>query len=619
MKEIQENPLCKYRMVSVADISCDIDGSIEFTNKSSAIESPFFYYDGIKNRYHEDISGKGVQIISIDNLPTELPAEASSNFAEMLYPFVEEMVKNNFDNKIIERSIIAENKKLKSEHEHLYKNLENLKEDPSKFKVFDNRKKRILLAGSGLVTRPLVRYLDRAKKYEISIASNNMVEANNLASQFDGIKTINLDTNNPELVDNLVSNSDIVISMLPANFHTVLANSAIKNKKNMVTASYISPEMEKLNQRAKDSGVTILNEIGLDPGIDHCSAMKIIDDIKERGGKVRSFISWCGGLPAPENSNNALGYKFSWSPRGVLTAGLNSARFKLNNKVYDIEGKNLLQNKFPSVDLFRGFAFEGLANRDSMSFIDVYGLNENDLETMLRGTLRYKGYSDLMASFSKLGFLSPNTPNSGALEFNNGQEFCSYVLKTKDASYNTIIDIVSKKLSVPASDNLVKSTVEALSSFDLVQNGAGNGNQKIIAPTILDGFCTVLQKHLAYKPNERDMVAMYHEFSAEFDSGEYELHRSSLVSYGTLSNDFSVGETAMARTVGIPAAIAAKVILDGAISTKGVIRPTIKEVYTPILSHLDELSNSDSIKFEEEYHKVNKEMLRSMSIAHKLL
>jgi len=168
-----------------------------------------------------------------------------------------------------------------------------------------------------------------------------------------------------------------------------------------------------------------MNEIGLDPGIDHLSAMKMIDEVKAEGGKVTSFVSWCGGLPAPEASNVPLSYKFSWSPRGVLTAGMNDAKFRMHNGFHDIPGKDLMKKHFPDVPIFPGFNLEGVANRDSLTYAETYGLGPVEkLDTMFRGTLRYKGYADLMYSFNRLGLLDAETSQQGFNTWVSGQ-LCS--------------------------------------------------------------------------------------------------------------------------------------------------------------------------------------------------
>ncbi len=223
-----------------------------------------------------------------------------------------------------------------------------------------------------------------------------------------------LDVKNSDALGNLVSTHDIVVSFVPAIMHPLVAEQCLKFNKHLVTASYISPAMQAFDVRAKQAGLTFMNEIGLDPGIDHLTACQMFDEVKEKGGQINSFVSWCGGLPAPEFSNNPLGYKFSWSPKGVLLAGLNSAKFKRNGLLITTPGTELLANAV-DVPIFKGFSFEGLANRDSLSYINTYQLDPIHLETMFRGTLRYKGYSELMNCFAKMGLLdtTPRTDLSG--------------------------------------------------------------------------------------------------------------------------------------------------------------------------------------------------------------
>ena len=256
---------------------------------------------------------------------------------------------------------------------------------------FGTKRKNVLLCGSGFVAGPLVDYLLRDPNINITIASNSQAEATSLALGKANTKVVPLDVKDNAKMASLVKDSDIVVSFVPAPFHPIIAEHCIQEKKNMVTASYISPAMKALDERAQRAGITIMNEIGLDPGIDHLSAMKMIDEVKAEGGKVTSFVSWCGGLPAPEASNVPLSYKFSWSPRGVLTAGLNDAKFRMHNGFHDIQGKDLMKKHFPDVPIYPGFALEGVANRDSLSYADTYGLGPVEkLDTMFRGTLRYK-------------------------------------------------------------------------------------------------------------------------------------------------------------------------------------------------------------------------------------
>ncbi|KAJ2656007.1 hypothetical protein IWW48_005248 [Coemansia sp. RSA 1200] len=568
LADIQRQRNLKRRMLAVADISCDIGGSLEFMSHASTIDSPFFYVDAVNGLEHRDIEKPGVQINSIDNLPTELPFEA---------------------NPVLSRAIICEGGKLAKPHRHLKKNLAEM----GTIKVANSGKKQVLLAGSGMVSQPLVDYLSSTKDTEIKIASNDLNEARKLAHQFPNTSAAPLDVENEKALDNLVSDCDVVVSLVPAHLHPHLARAAIRNGKHMVTASYISDEMQGLDSQARNASVTILNEIGLDPGIDHCSAMKIIDSAKSRGSKVRSFISWCGGLTAPENSNNPLGYKFSWSPRGVMTAGLNSAQFKINGQLKTIAKGRLFENKFAQVPLFKGFAFEGLANRDSLQYAGIYGLQLAEMDTMFRGTLRYQGYSAMLDCFLRLGFLSLDS--ASAIDANTPEDLWCQVLgveKSAIALGDGFKETIQRRLGLPAgSEALVEHLYKECEELGILPNGSIGAKYKypnpqlpIAAPTSLDAFSQLLQKAHKFEEGERDMVCLFHEFGIENPDGTYDVECSSLVTYG----DNETGETAMARTVGIPAAIATRLLLENKIKTTGVIRPTIPEIYQPLIERLEQ-------------------------------
>jgi len=210
----------------------------------------------------------------------------------------------------------------------------------------------------------------------------------------------------PESIDALVKDHDIVISLIPWTAHVHVIKSAIKFKKNVVTTSYVNPFMRELDQQAKDAGITVMNEVGLDPGIDHFYALKMINDIHAKGGKIDSFLSYCGGLPAPEASNNPLGYKFSWSPRGVLLALRSTAKFLENGQVVTIEGKDLMKSAKP-IFTYPAFAVEGYPNRDSTPFVGYYNIPE--AHTCVRGTLRYQGNPKFMQAIVECGFLDETT------------------------------------------------------------------------------------------------------------------------------------------------------------------------------------------------------------------
>ncbi|KAJ2773295.1 hypothetical protein IWQ57_001365 [Coemansia nantahalensis] len=574
---IQRRRDLKTRMLAVADISCDIGGSLEFMSHASTIDSPFFYVDAVNGVEHKDVEKPGVQINSIDNLPTELPFEASRHFGDSLYPYAKELALGNVGGAVLRNAIICQDGALEKRHKHLEADLSKL----HGIRVADSRRKSVLLAGAGMVSQPLVEHLARTKDTDITIASNNLDEARALASQFPGTQAVVLDIADSASVAKHVKASDVVVSLVPAPLHPRLADSAISNGKHMVTASYTSDEMAALDQRARDAGVTIINEIGLDPGIDHCSAMKIIDEAHQRGSKVRSFISWCGGLTAPEDSGNQLGYKFSWSPRGVMTAGLNAAKFKVNKEVREIPSGGLFRANFARVPLFPGFAFEGLANRDSLQYADIYGLKLDEMDTMFRGTLRFSGYSEVLDALLRLGFLSLDP--SSAVSKCPPSEFLAQTIGLDKSRTDAalVADKLAQALDTTPSSTLVRRLMLVFEELGMLP-GQGSGAGMLTAPTALDALSGVLQKSLKFGPGERDLVCLFHEFGIENADGSYDVQTSSLVAYG----DPEAGQTAMARTVGIPAAIATRLLLEGAVKTRGVIRPTIPEIYTPLIDRL---------------------------------
>ena len=329
----------RLKLLTLTDISCDINGSFEFMGHASTIDSPYYMYDPLTKAMHNNLELPGIQIMSIDNLPTEMPLEASEYFSEALIPFVTELVKGNTTHPVLERaSITTSTGTLVAKHQEtlskaLQKHAKSFQPEPMQRNVKVTGPKRVLLLGSGYVAAPLVDYLLQLPDTHVTIASNAFDEANKLANGRKSTTVVHLDVSDTEKVSNLVLKHDVVVSFIPASLHTTIAKLCIRHKKHMVTASYVSPEMQKLDGEAKQAGITIMNEVGLDPGIDHLTACEVFGQVRASGGKVTSFVSWCGGLPAPEVSNNPLGYKFSWSPKGVLLAAKNSALYKMNGKV----------------------------------------------------------------------------------------------------------------------------------------------------------------------------------------------------------------------------------------------------------------------------------------------
>merc|ERR1712230_249972 len=262
--------------------------------------------------------------------------------------------------------------------------------------------KKALLLGAGFVTRPTVQILADAG-VEVTVACRTLESAKKLCEGIKNTRPISLDVTKDADLDAAVENSDLVISLIPYTFHATVIKSAIRKKKNVVTTSYVSDAMKELEQQAIEAGITVMNEIGLDPGIDHLYAVKTIEEVHKAGGKITSFLSYCGGLPAPEASDNPLGYNFSWSSRGVLLALRNAAKFYEGGSVKEIAGPELMASAKPYF-IYPGFAFVAYPNRDSTPYRERYNIPE--AQTVIRGTLRYQGFPEFVKVLVDIGFLS---------------------------------------------------------------------------------------------------------------------------------------------------------------------------------------------------------------------
>lgn len=384
------------RLLAIADISCDIGGSIEFTDRATTIDSPFFYYDP-SNTTSDRQSTRGIQIMSIDNLPTQLPKDASEHFGRALTPLVGMLVSGLSDG-ILEQATICRDGRLAGKCNSLLG------------AVAEHKPKRVLVLGSGHVVPPAIDYLTSLPGVQVTIASNLLEDARKIAGRYghgkaDAVQVI---ANDSADLSEIVKQSDIAISFLPASMHVSVAKACIQNGKHLITASYVSPQMQALHSQAVARNVLLLNELGLDPGIDHLEAMRLIDEAHAEGLHVTSFQSWCGGLPAPQHADNPLGYKFSWSPRGVLLAALNEARYLKDGHEISIPAEKLLESVQPvQIAEYPAFAFEGIPNRDSLAYRQLYGIET--AQTMLRGTLRYAGFCSLMSAFRQAGLLDTSS------------------------------------------------------------------------------------------------------------------------------------------------------------------------------------------------------------------
>jgi len=417
---------------------------------------------------------------------------------------------------------------------------------------------RILVLGAGFVAGPLVQYLLQ-RKHQLTVASQFLDEAQSIANIYPEISIDEVDVTDEQSLGSLVSKHDVTISFVPFQFHSKVAKQCIKYAKHMITASYESPEMKAFHQQAMDKNITILNEIGLDPGIDHLSAMQVIDSIHQEGGKLVSFVSWCGGLPSPDSNNNPLGYKFAWAPKSVLMALLNEATYLKGGEVITIPAEELLENVH-QVDISEKLLLEGYANRDSVSYRHVYGLDEAQI--VLRGTLRYRGFSEILQCCKELGLLNVEV-NTDFVKAENWRQ----LLQQNIGDLDSYLEQQSEE------------AVNGLKWLGLLQK------QHLIpqANTVIDAFCQLLIEKLSYTEDEKDMVVLQHKFGSINARGEAEIRHSTLIQEGEVG-----GFSAMANTVGTPAAIAADLILSGQIDEKGVILPMGQSIYQPILEALAE-------------------------------
>jgi saccharopine dehydrogenase-like NADP-dependent oxidoreductase len=426
--------------------------------------------------------------------------------------------------------------------------------------------KKVLVLGAGLVSRPLVHYLTDREGIELTVATRTVSKAEALIAGRSRGRAVALNVKDDAALEELIGGHDVAVSLLPATEHVKVARLCLKLGKHMATTSYISPAMAQLSAEAAAAGLTFINECGVDPGIDHMSAMRVIHAAGEKGGKVVSFRSYCGGLPAPEANTNPIGYKFSWAPRGVLVAATNPARYLKDGETVSVPGEELFAA--PEKVVVRGAGeFEGYPNRDSLPYMEMYGLE--GVRTMFRGTLRNLGHCAVWYQWVKLG-LFDQKPRSDLA----GLTFKRFMQGFVDGAAN-LKPALSAKLGVPV-DHPAIERLEWLGLFnDSSVNIAEGGNIDILAARMLE--------KCPFKDGERDMIALQHEFVVEYPDREERIY-SSLVDFGIPG-----GDSSMARTVSLPVAIATRMILDGTITERGVLAPVKPEVYNPILDELEAL------------------------------
>lgn len=432
--------------------------------------------------------------------------------------------------------------------------------------------RKILIIGAGRSASSLIKYLldkSDAEKLLVTIADLSEDLAQKKTGNHKNARAISFDVCNDEQRKLEIQRADIVISMLPAHLHIEVAKDCIIYKKNMITASYISEEMKSLDFQAKESQIVLMNEIGLDPGIDHMSAMKIMDEIKSRGGKIILFESFCGGLVAPESDTNLWNYKFTWNPRNVVLAGQGGAAKFIQEGTYKYIPYHKLFRRTEFLEV-EGFGrFEAYSNRDSLKYREVYGLQ--NAETCYRGTIRRVGFSKAWDVFVQLG-MTDDTYIIDDSEHMSNRDFVNLFLP-----YHPTDSVEIKfrhQLKIDQDDVIWDKLLE----LNLFSKSVFTGLKNATPAQMLE---KILSHNWTLQPEDKDMIVMYHKIGYEIN-GEQKQIDSTMVCLG---DDQTF--TAMSKTVGLPVAIAALKILNGEIQTTGVQLPISKEVYLPILEELE--------------------------------
>uniref|UniRef100_A0A1J3EEQ2 Alpha-aminoadipic semialdehyde synthase n=1 Tax=Noccaea caerulescens TaxID=107243 RepID=A0A1J3EEQ2_NOCCA len=720
IKQIQDLTTKGCPLVGICDITCDIGGSIEFVNRATLIDSPFFRFNPSNNSYYDDMDGDGVLCMAIDILPTEFAKEASQHFGDILSEFVGSLASMTEMAELpahLKRACISYRGELTSLYEYIPRmrksdpeeTQDNIANGVSNQKTYNNilvslsghlfdkflinealdmieaaggsfhlakcelgqsadaesyselevgaddrkgldqiiesltrlanpdkdnksprretnkislkigkvqqenvvkekpeeemtkKSSAVLILGAGRVCRPAAEFLASVRNISsqqwyktylgteqtdvrVIVASLYLKDAKETVEGISDVEAVQLDVSDSESLLKYVSEVDVVLSLLPASCHAVVAKTCIELKKHLVTASYVDDETSMLHDKAKTAGITILGEMGLDPGIDHMMAMKMINEAHIRKGKVKSFTSYCGGLPSPAAANNPLAYKFSWNPAGAIRAGRNPAKYKSNGDIIHVDGENL----YDSATTFRvpnlpAFALECLPNRNSLVYGEHYGI-ESEASTIFRGTLRYEGFSMIMATLAKLGFFD----NEANQVLSTGKkttfgDLLSNILK-KDADNESLAGEEEIRERIIKLGNSKEKAAKAAKTIVFL---GFNAEREIPSSckSVFDATCYLMEEKLAYSGNEQDMVLLHHEVEVEFpESKRTEKHSATLLEFGEIKNGQTT--TAMAKTVGIPAAIGALLLIEDKIKTRGVLRPLEPEVYLPALDIL---------------------------------
>ncbi len=427
--------------------------------------------------------------------------------------------------------------------------------------------KKVLILGAGHVTKPIVEYLTENCGYNVTMGARTVSKAEKIITGKPLASAVSWASHEEDKLDKLIAEHDLVINMIPKAHHLMVAKLCLKHQKSMVSTSYEIPPIKELDAEAKKSGILILNELGEDPGMDHFATQMLLDDINADGGKVIEIQSYGSGLPSFKFNNNPMGYKFSWEPKGVFLAAQVPAQYLVKGKPVPVDGDKLFEN-FKMVDIKGLGTFEAYANKDVTKYIKPYGLPED--VSFYRGLLRFSGYCNNMRAFWKLDLLN----DKEKLDWNGKtfKDFSAFLIDTKPTE--KLEDEFAKYLGVDHLSDIIMR-LKWLGIFESEQIKTKNGSK-------LDVFIELLLKKLTYAPGETDMTIIHVDILAELPGGKQEHRTATMVADGEPH-----GDSAMAKAVGLPPAIAAKFILEGKIKETGVhMPPTLPYLYKPFMEVL---------------------------------
>jgi saccharopine dehydrogenase (NADP+, L-glutamate forming) len=437
--------------------------------------------------------------------------------------------------------------------------------------------KKILIIGAGRSATILINYLlQKSLTYDWSIvlADTNLELAQSKIGNNPNAKAVSLNIHNIEDRQKFIQEADLVVSMLPAFLHMEAASDCVKFGKHMVTASYVSPELREMSEEVKEKGLIFMSEIGLDPGIDHMSAMQLINSIKDQGGKLTAFKSYTGGLVAPESDDNPWHYKFTWNPRNVIVAGQTTAQYMENDVIKFMPYKRLFE-EYRLTEVPELGTFEIYPNRDSLSYRKVYAMY--NIPTIYRGTMRKRGFCDAWNAMVKIGLTDENIKIKHSNEMTYRDLLNGFARPGSGSLEERIADLIGEEV-----DSVVMDKLKWTGIFEDNKIEQENASPAFILENLL-------LKKWKLKPDDKDMIIMKHEFEYELE-GKTQNMSSTLVMKGE-----DQVKTAMAKLVGLPLGIFVKLVMTGQFTQTGVLIPVMKEAYDPVLEELKDYG----VEFDE--------------------